>query len=147
MMHSFTTDAGDTITVPEEETIESILAFKDIIRTSTNTFLFMTWAYDGQPEMTEQLTSVYYEAAELTGYNVIPVGLGWRDFEGENNSISLLDDGGLHPSKFGTYYATSMIFSILSSQNITNIAYNSNLTSAQASFIKQRVLESILQYY
>jgi len=138
---------GVIATINPEETIASILEFKELINSSTNVFLFMTWAYEGQPEMTEQLRSVYNEASELTNFSVIPVGLGWRDFENENNSISLLNMDGQHPSKFGTYFASSMIFSILSNQNINPIPYSSNLTSAQAGFIKQKVLESINLYY
>jgi len=138
---------GVVATINPEETIASILSFDEIIKSTTTVYLFMTWAYEGQPEMTDQLTAVYYEASNLTSFSVIPVGLGWRDFENENNSISLLNMDGQHPSKFGTYFASSMIFSILSNQNINPIPYNSNLTSAQAGFIKQKVLESINLYY
>lgn len=138
---------GVVATINPEETLESILEFKKIIKTSTNVFLFMTWAYEGQPEMTEQLASVYYEAAALTNYRVIPVGLGWRDFEAENNSISFLGPDGLHPSKYGTYFASGMIFSIISNQLVGQIPYNADLTSAEANFIKQSVSETITNYY
>jgi hypothetical protein len=37
-------------------------------------YLFITWAYEGQPEKTEQLASVYNEASDITNYKVIPVG-------------------------------------------------------------------------
>lgn len=138
---------GIVATINPEETLESILEFKELIRTSTNVFLFMTWAYEGQPEMTEQLASVYYEAAELSNYSVIPVGLGWRDFEAENNSISFLGSDGIHPSKYGTYFASGMIFNIISNQHIGQVPYNADLTSTEANYIKQAISEAISTYY
>jgi len=138
---------GIVATINPEETLASILDFKELISSSANVFLFMTWAYEEQPEMTEQLTSVYYEAASLTNYSVIPVGLGWRDFEAENNSISLLGSDGLHPSNYGTYFASAMIFNIISNQQVGQIPYNANLTSAEANYIKQAVSEAIATYY
>jgi len=138
---------GVIATINPEETIESILAFKEEINTSTSVYLFMTWAYEGQPEMTEQLSSVYYEASELTNYNVIPVGLGWRDLTNENKEIELLHSDGVHPTTSGTFYASSMIFSILSNQNIFQVDYNGGIPSNRAKLIKQSVLESIQLYY
>lgn len=138
---------GVVATVNPEETLSSMLEFKGLINSSTKVFLFMTWAYDGQPEMTEQLTSVYNEAAELTSFDVIPVGLGWRDFEVENSSINLIGPDGIHPSKFGTYYASAMIFNILSNQQISQVPYQANLTLTEANFIKQAVSEAISTYY
>tara|TARA_R110000787_G_scaffold17180_1_gene54177 strand:+ start:9919 stop:10662 length:744 start_codon:yes stop_codon:yes gene_type:complete len=137
---------GIVATVNPEETIASILSFKEIISPSTTTFLFMTWAYENQPEMTDQLSSVYYEASELTNYKVIPVGLAWRDFMATNET-SLLNPDGLHPNMHGTYFASAMIFSILSNQNIIQVPYHSNLEEFQAQYIKQRVIEYVLFYY
>ncbi len=138
---------GVIATINPEETIASILEFKELINSSTNVFLFMTWAYEGQPEMTEQLTTVYNDASDLTNFKVIPVGLGWRDFEVENNSISLLGPDGLHPNIYGTYFASGMIFNIISNQYIGQVPYNAQLTSAEANFIKQHVSEAISTYY
>lgn len=138
---------GVVATINPEETIASILEFKELINSSTNVFLFMTWAYEGEPEMTEQLRSVYNEASKLTNFRVMPVGLGWRDFEAENNSISLLGPDGLHPNKYGTYFASGMIFNIISNQLIGQVPYNAQLTSAEANFIKQSVSQAISTYY
>ncbi len=138
---------GIVASTTPQETIEAILELKEHIDSDTEVFLFMTWAYEGSPEMTQQLYDVYNEAASLTGFKVIPVSLGWRDFENENNPISLLGIDGQHPSKYGTYYASSMIFSIVSNQNIGQVPYNSDLNSNESNYIKQKVIEAVTLYY
>ena len=138
---------GIVASITPQETIDAILELKEHISATTKVFLFMTWAYEGSPEMTQQLYDVYYESAALTNYKVIPVGLGWRDFENENNAINLLSLDGSHPSNFGTYYASAMIFSIISDQSIAQIPYNYNLTISEANMIKQKVIEAINLYY
>ena len=65
----------------------------------------------------------------------------------ENNDIELLHPDGTHPSVSGTYFASSMIFSILSNQNITQIQYTGGLPDYNTQLIKQSVLELIQLYY
>ena len=100
---------GVEATQDPEAALESIRNLKDILNSKSATvFLFMTWAYENEPQMTKQLVGFYARANEATDWEVVPVGLGWRDFKAENKTIHLLSNDGVHPSIYGTYFASAM---------------------------------------
>tara|TARA_R110002124_G_scaffold227889_1_gene393229 strand:- start:136698 stop:137447 length:750 start_codon:yes stop_codon:yes gene_type:complete len=139
---------GVVATTDPDEMIASLTAFKDILHTTrAEVFLFMTWAYEGEPQMTDQLYTIYSEASTITGYKIVPVGLGWRDFQQENNGINLLGPDGVHPSLEGTFFASAMFFKAISNQDINSNPYRTSLTPQKATYIKEFVTQSFLEYY
>ena len=139
---------GIVATTNPKEMMTSVNAFKNILDdTSSEVFFFMTWAYEGQPEMTQQLLDAYTKASALTGYKIIPVGLAWRDFQEEDNGMELLSGDGVHPSLQGTFFASSMLFKIISGQDIDSNSYRGANTVEQAQYIKEFVTQAVLEYY
>ena len=139
---------GVIASTDREEMLASVTAFKNILdATSSEVLFYMTWAYDGEPQMTDQLLDSYTEASTLTGYKIIPVGLGWRDFQQENNGTNLLGPDGVHPSIEGTFFASAMLYRAISNQDINSNPYRSNLIPQKAQYIKEFVTQAYLEYY
>ena len=139
---------GIVATTNPDEMIASVTTFKNILdATSSKVFFYLTWAYDGEPQMTNELLDAYTEASAMTGYKIIPVGLGWRDFQQENNGTNLLGPDGVHPSMEGTYFASAMLFKALSNQDVNSNPYLSSLIPDKAQYIKEFVTQAFLDYY
>lgn len=113
----------------------------------TRVFLLMTWAYEGRPEMTEQLETVYYQAALETGFTVLPVGLGWRDVTAAAPGFDLLSADGVHPSLQGTYFSAAIIFEILSNKLVSENPYQAQMQPSQAIYLKQAASQAVADHY
>ncbi len=131
-----------------EASFESFREFANLFQSKpTQVYLFMTWAYEGHPEMTQQLYDFYKSVADETGFVLIPVGLGWRDLTLSFPEITLLNQDGVHPSLQGTFFSSAMIFEVISGQLSSQNPYNANLTEAQATTLKNQASEALVNYY
>jgi len=138
---------GVEATQGPEAALESIRDLKDILDSKPATvYLFMTWAYENESQMTDQLVDFYTLANEATDWEVVPVGLGWRDFEAENKTIHLLSDDGVHPSIYGTYFASAMLFRVISRQGLFSNAYDADLLPADAAYLRQYANDALARY-
>lgn len=139
-------NGNEAVTDPENA-LESIRDFQALLQgRPIRVLLYLTWAYKDQPEMTQQLVDFYTEANKITNWKVIPVGLGWRDFEAENDDIHLLGEDGVHPSLQGTYFASAMFFEALSGFDLPSNPYDANLDSDDAAYIRQYVSNALKLY-
>lgn len=139
---------GHHATQKPKEALEAMKSFQARLEgTPTRVFLFMTWAYEGEPEMTKQLQKLYYQAASETGFPVLPVGLGWRDVTAANPGFDLLSSDGVHPSLQGTYFSAAIIFEILSNQKATTNEYQPQMPESQAIYLKGAASQTVADYY
>lgn len=100
-------------------------------------YLFMTWAYENEPQMTLQLENNYNQLANQLNATMVPVGLGFKNFISQNPSLQLYDADGIHPSPAGSYLSAGLFYKIIYSKDPKANAYVGSLTLEQADLIKQ----------
>ena len=125
----------------------------------TQPLLLMTWAYDGQPEMTMQLAEAYTRRGKELAATVIPVGLAFAAasqslavdlyspdllrFEGSEPVYEKIVK---HPSMAGTYLAACTVFATLTGLNPEGLIYTGGL-DAEVARALQRVAFTTAQSY
>src|SRR6185312_10110720 len=80
--------------------------FDGMIRSyGAKTAFFMTWAYEGKPEMTDALAEGYEGIGNELDDLVVPVGLAFRNSLAKRPELILHFKDHMHPSMAGTYLA------------------------------------------
>lgn len=75
--------------------------------------VMMTWAWEGQPEMTRQLADATTKAANDNGIMVIPAGLAFAEALRLDSNIKLYRPDHFHPSAAGTYLAGCVTYATM----------------------------------
>jgi hypothetical protein len=90
-------------------------------------FLFMTWAYDGRPEMLPVIRRNYHLAAHTTDSRLIPVGEAFEQALKDIPGIQLYHADRKHPSPEGTYLAACTFYAALLGQSGAPLKYDAGL--------------------
>lgn len=89
----------------------AVRAFHKQIRDSgAKTALYMTWAYEGRPEMTATISEAYTDIGESLNALVVPVGLAFEMASEVSPDIDLIMADKKHPRLAGTYLAAAVFF-------------------------------------
>lgn len=113
--------------------------FDRIVRESgARTVFFMTWAYEGEPQMTAKLARGYNDIGRNLGAQVVPVGLAFARVTLEHPGIVLRHDDKKHPTLAGTYLAACVFYASLYQQSPVGLAYAAGLSEEVA-----RVLQMV----
>jgi hypothetical protein len=91
---------------------------------------FMTWAYEGKPEMTAALGEAYSAIGQELGAEVVPVGLAFARVSAERPDIPLRVADGKHPTLAGTYLAACVFYAALMSKSPVGLEYSAGLDAA-----------------
>lgn len=106
--------------------------------------LFMTWAYEGRPEMTEPLATAYDALGEQVGALTVPVGRAFARVTIERPDLLLRIADRKHPTLAGTYLAACTMFGALHGVSPVGLAYHADLPETDASYLQQTAW-SVLQ--
>jgi hypothetical protein len=120
----------------------------EIKRTGARPVLLMAWAYQrlGWISMA-QIAEAHREAAKELAVDVAPVGLAWERAAKQRPELNLLVDDKEHPSIYGTYLATAVVYVTIYGRNPTNIGYLPRGVSAEAgSFLRKTAWETVQEY-
>jgi hypothetical protein len=109
--------------------------------------LFMTWAYTGKPEMTDELAKAYGSIGDELGIMVLPVGLAFQLAEQEIPGIQLRIDDLKHPTLAGSYLAAAVVFAALYSQSPEEIQYNAGLDPELARQLRAIAWQTTQDYF
>ena len=83
--------------------------FSDLIKEAgARPYLYLTWAREKMPQMQEQITSVYQQAAGQNGATVVPVGPAWMKAREIRPGMPLYGGDGSHPSQLGAFLTASV---------------------------------------
>lgn len=82
--------------------------------------LFMTWAYESNPLMQEQITREYNALAKDAGVKVIPAGPVWEQARAVRPDLDLFFDD-KHPTPDGTYLNALLIFKTITGRSVADI--------------------------
>lgn len=134
-------------TMPDE-VLPSIELFNTLVfGETTKLMLFMTWGYTGYDEMTSNLANVYYDAGDKIAAQVVPVGLAWRDVNEKEIPFSLLEEDGVHPSIYGTYFTAAIFYVTLYDENpVQNGYFPTEITEEDALFLRKEAWEAFQKY-
>lgn len=89
-----------------------------IRRTGAEPAIMMTWAREGQPEMTKQLADATIEVGNANKALVIPVGLAFAEVKRTHPEITLIMPDRSHPTAAGSYLAGAVIWSSLTRESL-----------------------------
>lgn len=108
--------------------------------------LFMTWAYNEQPEMTIQLRDAYVLAGNQFKALVVPVGLAYAKAVEALPQVSFyLDDR--HSTLAGTYLASCVFYTSLFGQPSSGITYTAGLPKELAEKLQAIADETVKAFY
>ena len=108
--------------------------------------LFMTWAYQGAPEMTAQLARAYTAIALESGAIVAPVGLAFEKAQSNDKAITLISQDGKHPTLAGTYLAASVFYGVLFHQSPLELGYTAGLDAGTARYLRNAAWQTTQEY-
>jgi hypothetical protein len=110
-------------------------------------FLFMTWAYQDQPDMLQRIKTTYEESARRVNGTVVPVGLAFHTiFEDQQSTIDLYNADGIHPSMAGTFLAAAMFYSAIFDKDPTENPYTAGLPPETAGYLKSMARRVLKEY-
>lgn len=98
---------------------------------------FMTWAYNGQPEMTAVLDEAYSSIGAELDAQVVPVGLAFADALSQRPELALIVADKKHPTLAGTYLAACTFYAAFYQESPAGLAYTAGLTAEDAGFLQQ----------
>jgi hypothetical protein len=109
------------------------------------TVFFMTWAHETNPEMIEDLDSVYTAIATELETVLAPVGRAWQLSLQENPGLRLHDPDGLHPNHHGTYLTACVFYSVLWRQSPEGNLFrgHSSITLEEREFLQRIAWEAV----
>jgi hypothetical protein len=120
----------------------------EIRKTGARPVLLMAWAYKrlGWISMA-QIAQAHRDAAKELGVDVAPVGLAWERAAKERPDLDLFNEDREHPSIYGTYLATAVVYTTVYGRNPSNIAYAPRGVSADAGQFLRRIAWETVQEY
>jgi hypothetical protein len=108
--------------------------------------LFMTWAYEGKPEMTAALDHAYSGLGRELGVEVVPVGLAFARVTEDRPDIVLRIADGRHPTLAGTYLAACTFYAALFDQSPAGLPYAADLDADVAAYLQSVAWHTVTHY-
>lgn len=148
---------GDDVVVLQEDLPETtVAAFKEfaprfvaeIRKAGGRPILLMAWSYErlGWISM-EQIAQAHREVAKELKVEVAPVGLAWQRVQKERRDIDLFLKDREHPSIYGTYLATCVVYATIFRQSPIDLTYvPSGINPDAAAFLRRVAWETVRDY-
>lgn len=108
--------------------------------------LFMSWANQDKPEMTEQLSSAYTQAGRTNQMRVVPAGLAFAASTAKRPDINLWAPDKRHPSLAGTYLGAAVVMGSLFKQSPVGNSYTAGLPADVAQHLQAVAWETVQSY-
>lgn len=111
------------------------------------TALFMTWAYEGKPEMTAPLNEQYTAVGNTLNALVVPVGLAFAAATEQEPQIVLRHGDLKHPTRAGSYLAACTFYAALYGESPVGLTYDAGLPADTAKTLQRIAEETVRKYY
>lgn len=108
--------------------------------------LFMSWAYQDKPEMTQQLATEYIKAGKAVNANVVPAGLAFAKSIELKPDINLYAADKRHPSLAGTYLSACTVMASVYKQNPIGNKYSAGLPEDIARHLQTVAWETVQSF-
>jgi hypothetical protein len=109
--------------------------------------LFMTWAFQNQPEMTAQLADAYTEAGNENNELVIPAGLAFARVVRERPEIALYQPDKRHPTMLGSYLAAATVYAAIYQRSPEDSSYAAGMDPELARYLRKAAWRTVQEYY
>ena len=106
-------------------------------------YLFASWAYSDQPEMTDQLSAEYIKAAKMFNARVVPAGLAFANSIKARPDVNLYVEDKRHPSPAGTYLGAATVLALVYQIDPTTISYNAGLPADVAAHLRRVAWDTV----
>jgi hypothetical protein len=109
--------------------------------------LFMSWAYQDAPDMTEKLAEQYTIAGNANDALVVPAGLAFAKALAKKPSLVLHAPDKRHPSLAGTYLAACTTYAALRRKSPVGNTYTAGLDAETVAVLQNAAWEAVQEYY
>jgi hypothetical protein len=121
---------------------------QEVRKNNARPILFMAWAYKrlGWISMRE-IAQAHRDLAKELNVEVAPVGLAWQEASRQRPDLDMYVSDREHPSIFGTYLATCVIYGAIYGKDPSGLNYlPAGITSEQAAFLQKVAWQTIQDY-
>jgi hypothetical protein len=136
-----------------ETTIEDFRAHarlfvEDVRKSGARPVLLMAWSYPRLAGITmADIDRAHRDAAAELMVDVAPVGLAWRRAAEQRPDLNLYAPDGEHPSAYGTYLATAVLYATVLARNPTGLTYTpSGISAKDAAFLQGIAWETVRSF-
>jgi hypothetical protein len=108
--------------------------------------LFLSWAYQDQPQMTEQLAAEYLKAGRANNMRVVPAGPAFAASIAKRPDINLYAPDKRHPSLAGTYLGAAVTMATLFKKSPVGNTYTAGLPADVAQHLQAVAWETVQSF-
>jgi len=105
--------------------------------------LFLSWAYQDQPQMTEQLAAEYIKAGRANQMRVVPAGPAFAASIAKRPDVNLYAPDKRHPSLAGTYLGAAVVMASLFKTSPVGNSYTAGLPADVAQHLQAVAWETV----
>jgi len=109
----------------------------------TEPALFLSWAYQDAPQMTEQLAAEYVKAGRANGMRVVPAGPAFAASIAKRPELNLYAPDKRHPSLAGTYLGAAVVMASLFKRSPVGNTYTAGLPPDVAQHLQAVAWETV----
>ena len=109
--------------------------------------LFMSWAYQDKPEMTDQLAAQYVKAGKANNALVVPAGLAFARSVALRPDLNLYVADKRHPSLMGTYLAACTVVASVYKTNPVGLKETAGLPADVAAHLQAVAWETAQTFH
>jgi hypothetical protein len=109
--------------------------------------LFMSWAYQDVPSMTQELAAEYIKAGKQNNALVVPAGIAFANSIAKRADLNLYVADKRHPSVAGTYLAACTVLASVYKVSPVGLKYNAGLTADVAAHLQQVAWETAQAFH
>ena len=109
--------------------------------------LFMPWAYEDEPWMTQVIEDEYRKVALEHNATLIPAGIAFARVTKERPDIALRIKDKRHPTMAGTYLGACTVYSTLFRRSAEGLKNNIDLDEQTARYLQQVAWKVVKEFY
>jgi hypothetical protein len=108
--------------------------------------LFLSWAYQDQPQMTDQLAAEYVSAGRANNMRVVPAGPAFAASIARRPDVNLYAPDKRHPSLAGTYLGAAVVMASLFKKSPVGNSYTAGLPADVAQHLQAVAWETVQSF-
>jgi hypothetical protein len=108
--------------------------------------LFLSWAYQDQPQMTEQLAAEYIKVGRANNMRVVPAGPAFAASIAKRPDINLYAPDKRHPSLAGTYLGAAVTMATLFKKSPVGNSYTAGLPADVAQHLQAVAWDTVQSF-
>jgi hypothetical protein len=108
--------------------------------------LFLSWAYQDQPQMTDQLAAEYVKAGRANKMRVVPAGPAFAASIAKRPDVNLYAPDKRHPSLAGTYLGAAVVMASVFKKSPVGNTYTAGLPADVAQHLQTVAWETVQSF-